>query len=204
MSEFQDKVVLITGAGKGFGRRIAETFGSHGAIIAANDITPINLDDTIQAITSQGGRAKSYVTDISKKMPFQSMVNKILEDWGRIDILVTNARVVPTAPILDMDEWDWNRTVGVNLTGTFLAVQIVGRVMRVGGGGNMILVLSPEDNPMYQAAYQASMAGIEALTASAAQELAPFHIRVNAVYPKDNVSEDFPNQVLGLCSSKTM
>ena len=133
MTDFSDKVTLVTGAGRGIGRHIAEAFASQGAVVAANDITPINLDETVQRITSAGGRARAYIFDVAKRMPVQAMVDQVLEDWGRIDILVNNAGVEPHASILDMDEWDWHRTLDVNLSGPFFAMQHVGRAMRQRG-----------------------------------------------------------------------
>ena len=203
MKKFQDKVVLITGAGKGIGRIIAERFASHGAIIAANDITPINLDNTIQAVQANGGRAKDYIADISKKMPFQAMVQQILDDWGQIDVLIINARVKPSTSILEMDEWDWRRTLDVNLTGAFLAVQIIGRVMRDSGGGSMLFILAQEEVTGNQTAYQTSLAGLEALMTSAAQELLPFHIRVNALYVQEATKTVFLDNIISLCSTDT-
>ena len=130
MGDFTDKVVLVTGAGKGKGRAVAEALAARGAIVAANDVTPVNLDETVARITAYGGRVKAYVEDIAKKMPVQALVNQVLDDWGKIDILVNCAEVAPSAPVLDMDDWDWQRTLDVNLTGAFLLTQSVGRVMR--------------------------------------------------------------------------
>jgi 3-oxoacyl-[acyl-carrier protein] reductase len=186
MTEFTDKVVLLTGAGRGIGRAIAEAFAAQGAIIAANDITPVNLDVTVARITEAGGRAKGYVFDVAKKMPVQGMIDQILSDWGRIDILVNNAGVEPHASILTMDEWDWQRTLDVNLSGPFYTIQSVGRMMREQGGGvivNIASIAGRAHGLKDRAAYVASKTALIGLTREAARELAAYGIRVNAVCP---------------------
>ncbi len=186
MSEFTDKVVLVTGAGRGTGRALAITFGKRGAIVAANDINPISLDETVALITSGGGRAKDYVFDVAKRMPVQAMVKEILDDWGRIDILINHAGVEPHASILDMDEWDWHRTIDVNLGGPFFTMQQVGRVMHELGGGvivNLCSFAGGSQGLVDRPAYIASMMGLIGLTRQVAREFAAHNIRVNAVCP---------------------
>jgi 3-oxoacyl-[acyl-carrier protein] reductase len=184
MADFVEKVVLVTGAGRGNGRAVAVAFAARGAILAANDLTPINLDETIRQILNAGGRARPYIFDVAKGMPVQAMVDQVLQDWGRIDILVNCAVVKPQASLLELDEWDWNRTLDVNLSGAFYTIQAVGRVMRRQGGGDMVNFvgpLTPTRSADQSAAYLASKMGLLGLTRAAALQLATDHIRVNAI-----------------------
>ena len=209
-SDFKDKVVLITGAGKGKGRRLAETFAGLGAFVAANDISPINLDEVV----NQGGvKIKAYMEDIAKKVAIQSIINQVDDDFGRIDILINHAAVEPTSSLLDMDEWDWHRTLDVNLTGAFLAMQSAGRVMRVQGSGVIINLISTgafqDIQLLNKGAYMASMYGLMALTRAAADELAAFGIQVHGVgtglaefhKAEPNTPSNLIGAVLYLCGS---
>jgi len=185
MSEFRDKVVLVTGAGRGHGKKIAHAFSIQGAIIAGNDLTPVNLDDTINRITAGGGRARAYIFDIAKKFPVQTLVTQVIDDWGRIDVLVNCASVRPRAKLLEMDDWDWQRTLDVNLSAPFYTMQSVGRIMKEQGGGAIINIaaLSEGDHhPRNQSAYFASKIGLIGLTKLAAQELLDLNIRVNLIH----------------------
>jgi len=178
MADFADKVVLITGAGLGLGRQLAEAFASKGAMVAANDLTPINLDETVARIESSGGKALAYVADIASKLALQTMLNEIVDQFGRIDILIQAASVNPFDPILTMDEWDWRRTVDINLTGPFLLMQSVGRVMRSQGVGIIINVISMDER---SSAAIAGKTGLMGLTRSAASEFGAYNIKINAV-----------------------
>jgi NAD(P)-dependent dehydrogenase (short-subunit alcohol dehydrogenase family) len=178
MADFADMVVLVTGAGLGLGRQLAEVFAAQGAIIAANDLTPINLDDTVHHIQSSGGKAQAHVADIASKLALQTMLNEIVDQFGRIDILIQAASVDPSDAVLEMDEWDWRRTVDVNLTGPFLLMQSVGRLMRNQGGGKLINVISMDEK---SSAAIAAKTGLIGLTRATATEFGAYNIKINAV-----------------------
>jgi NAD(P)-dependent dehydrogenase (short-subunit alcohol dehydrogenase family) len=183
MRDFKGQVVLITGTGKGTGRRLAAAFAELGASVAANDISPINVEEVVREINAQNGSARAYIEDVAKKVGVQALVKQVEDDFGRINILVNHAAVEPRSALLDMDEWDWHRTLDVNLTGAFLMTQSVGRMMRAQGGGviiNLIAEAGRDESPL-RAAFLASMAGLEAFSQQAARELAPYGIRVHAV-----------------------
>ena len=179
----RDQVALITGAGKGSGRILAQALAERGAIVAANDISPVNVEEVVDQIVAKGGRAKAYIDDIAKKVAAQNIINEVEDDFGRIDILINHAAAEPHVPLLDMDEWDWHRVLDVNLTGAFLMIQSVGRVMREKGQG-VIINIVPEAGLEVRndgGAYASSMAGLRALSDAAGRELSQFGIRVWAV-----------------------
>ena len=160
MSEkFREQVVIITGAGKGRGRILAQAFAERGALVAANDISPVNLDSLVAL---GKGRIKACVEDVAKKVGVQNLVKQVEDDFGRIDILINHAAVEPHVALLDMDEWDWHRVLDVNLTGTFLTIESVGRVMREQGAGVIVNLTMPNQAEMRnEAAFSSSMKGFE-------------------------------------------
>jgi NAD(P)-dependent dehydrogenase (short-subunit alcohol dehydrogenase family) len=174
-----NKVILITGAGKGRGRVLAKAFAEAGASVVVNDVSPINLDSLID---ESNGTIKAYVEDVAKKVGAQNLIKQAEDDFGRIDVLINHAAVEPHAALLDMDEWDWHRVLDVNLTGAFLMIQSVGRVMRSQGSGVIVnLITGSSRDGGNDAAFAASMNALEALSRSAARELNPHGIRVYAV-----------------------
>ena len=193
MSTFTGKIGLITGAGGGMGRQLAEQLASRGAVIAAVDINPLGLDETVATILAAGGRVKDYLFDTAKRLPVVALVDEVLDDLGRIDILILAAEVHPSDPILTMDEWDFHRTLDVNLAGPFFLMQRVAQAMKLQGGG-VIVVVGGEDarrgkptclplppQPKEGAAYLASQAALAALTQAAAQEFKAYNIQVMGI-----------------------
>lgn len=197
-SDLKKKVALVTGAGRGTGRTIAQALSERGAALAVNDITPINLDETVVNIRASGGQVRSYVSDIAKKMPVQGLVRSALEDFGRLDILVNCAEVKPRKTVLEMDDWDWQRTLDVNLTGAFLLTQVAGRVMREQGGGVIVHCGGPLEGPG-RSACAAGRAGLEAFAAAARLEWEGSSVRILFIPSR---SPDFLARVLSACGAR--
>jgi NAD(P)-dependent dehydrogenase (short-subunit alcohol dehydrogenase family) len=184
-NSFAGKIVLVTGAGKGAGRKIAQAFAARGAIVAANDISPVNVEAVVDEINAAGGSARAYVHDVAKKVDVQAMINNVTDEFGRIDILVNCANVEPITSLINLDEWDLHRVFEVNAIGTLLMIQSVARVMRTQDGGIIINVMKTKDNS--PVSFIASRAGIAAMTRRLNDELGQHGILVYAVTDGDPV-----------------
>jgi 3-oxoacyl-[acyl-carrier protein] reductase len=180
------KVAIITGAASGNGREIALRFAQEGADLVLPDTYFDGADGLCSLLQVYGRRAFATRTDVSVKAEVDAMVERVVADLGRIDILVANANVKAAAPFLELAEEDWDRCIAVNLKGVFLCAQAVARQMvRQGFGGCIVTVGSVlgEYGGSEAAAFGASKGGVAALTRSMAVALAPYDIRVNAVAP---------------------
>jgi 3-oxoacyl-[acyl-carrier protein] reductase len=189
----QNQIALIIGAGRKPAPELALALAAQGAVIAANDLSPVLLDPLVETISRQDGRIRAYVADATRGMPLRAMLDEVLEHWGRIDILINNPRIQPTAPLLTMDEWDWQRTIEMNLNGPFLVMQLVAKIMREQGRGT-ILNLVDANQPAFekpgQAAYSASQQGLLALSQAAADEFFAYNIHVHTLCPDETFLYD--------------
>jgi NAD(P)-dependent dehydrogenase (short-subunit alcohol dehydrogenase family) len=170
-----ERVALVVGAGTSLGEAIATKLAKSGTRVALNDLLPVRIEAAAAAITHAGGQAAAFAADLTRKLALQTMLQSILERWGRIDALVFIASVQPTTPLLDMDEWDWHRSLDTNLTAAFLCMQSVGRTMRELGSGVIVNVAAKSGG--HSASFAAASAGLQALTQAAAQEFAAAGIR---------------------------
>jgi NAD(P)-dependent dehydrogenase (short-subunit alcohol dehydrogenase family) len=181
----QDRIAIVTGAGSGNGRAIAIGMAREGAHVVVPDVNQAGAEATAQEIAALGRQTLALQTDVSKVSDIEAMVRAVMERFGRIDILVNNAGVIVRQPMLEITEETWDRILDINLKGVFFCTQAAARVMIRQGQGKIINIASvvgvrAEPRRLH---YNTSKAGVIMLTKSAAVELAPFHVNVNAIGP---------------------
>jgi 3-oxoacyl-[acyl-carrier protein] reductase len=185
MQMLSGKVALVTGAARGIGRAIAERLADEGADIALCDLQAEWMDDAAQAIEKRGRKALRLAADVSQSADVDKTVAAVVEAFGHVDILVNNAGITKDGLIMRMSDEQWDQVLAVNLRGTFLFTRAVSRPMMKQRSGvivNIASIIGLIGNAG-QCNYAASKAGVIAVTKSAAKELAPRGIRVNAIAP---------------------
>lgn len=181
--EFEGKRAIVTGAARGIGFAVAAEFAGRGAGVALVDVSS---DGLLEAAEKIGTNALAISCDVSRANAVDAMVETVVAQFGGIDIVVNNAGVCERAPLEELSEAQWDRTLEVNLKGPFLVCRSTVKHMRLSGGGRIINIASTAGKIgglMVGLHYTASKGGLIAFTKGLARELAPYAITVNAVCP---------------------
>jgi NAD(P)-dependent dehydrogenase (short-subunit alcohol dehydrogenase family) len=184
LKEGGKRAVLITGAGQGIGAAIAKRFASLGDDLALVDLKMEHLQELVGSLAGSAGKVVPVCADVSSKDQVKAMVDRVLEEFGRIDVLVNNAGIIRDNLIGNISEQDWDQVIDVNLKGAFLCCQAVFPTLKKQGSGKIVNIVSRAWlGSIGQANYTASKGGLVSLTRSLALEFARFQVNVNAVAP---------------------
>jgi 3-oxoacyl-[acyl-carrier protein] reductase len=181
----EGRVAVVTGAGRGIGAATAYAFARHGAHVALVDRDGAGVAETAKTIGLAGGEALPFTTDITDSFAIERLLDRIVEDWGQVDVLVNNAGIVRDAVLADMTDEDWQETLDINLRGAMVCTRAAVPHMSARGRGRILSAASvvPRKGNYGQTAYAASKGGIIAMTRTWARELGPKGITANAVAP---------------------
>ncbi len=192
------QVAIVTGGGRGIGRAIAKLFAAEGAAVIIAELDADRGAATAREIEAAGGTARFVPTQVADRASVEAMVQGVVAEFGRIDILVNNAAILgENGHVLEVSQEVWDRVIGVNQTGVFICSQVVGRVMAKARRGNIINIGSvnsfvPQPRCV---AYGAAKAAVLGMTVLLAEDLAPYGIRANCIAPgpiQSNLPEDAP------------
>ncbi len=194
------KVAIITGGAQGIGKAIALTFAKAGANVVIADINAQRLAETEKEIASCAVEVMTVSVDITNFGQVEQMVNKTLDKFKKIDILINNAGITADGLLVRMTQEQWDKVLAVNLTGTFNCTRAVSKVMFRQKSGKILNIASIIGliGNAGQANYAASKAGIIGLTKTCAKELAPRGINVNAIAPgfiQTEMTANLPEQI---------
>ncbi|SRR5579884_1758144 len=198
----KDKVCMITGGARGIGRATAERFLSEGAHVVIVDRDTVQGEQTARELATGERDCRFVAADVTQADTVEAAVRAIVDQLGRIDVLVNNAGVYPVQRWEDITVGDWERVIDVNLKSAFLCCKFVHPYMKRQGGGKIInlcsgVVFGPAPNFVH---YTAAKAGVLGLTRALALELGDDHINVNAIAPglvlTDTVAGDRPIEIV--------
>jgi len=183
--DISGKVALITGSGQGIGYTLAKGLAGAGCTVVLNDIVEQRLNDAVEQLKKEGFNAHGVVFDVTNENQITEAVEKVKKEVGEIDILVNNAGIQIRGPLEDYKLEDWNRLIGINLTGTFLVSKSVVKSMIEKRAGKIINICSiqselarPSITP-----YTASKGGVRNLTRGMATDWGKHNIQINGIAP---------------------
>ncbi|MFV0409221.1 MAG: SDR family NAD(P)-dependent oxidoreductase [Paracoccus sp. (in: a-proteobacteria)] len=182
----QDRSIIVTGAGRGIGRAIAEGLASAGARVVIADIDPATADATAADIRASGGDATGIAVDVTDRASVQALIARTVAAHGRLDAMFNNAGIAQVKQFNDITESDWHRVMDVNAMGVLIGIQEASKqFIAQGGGGKIINTASIAGKQGYEplAHYSASKFAVVALTQAAARAFGRHRINVNAICP---------------------
>jgi NAD(P)-dependent dehydrogenase (short-subunit alcohol dehydrogenase family) len=185
VGRLQDKVAIVTGAGSGIGRAAALLFAAEGAHVVCADVAGDAARDTCEAAVAAGGAATAATVDVARAASVDATVAATVDRLGRVDVLYANAGVISHGRAADVDEAEWARVLGVNLTGVWHCARAVLPHMVAAGRGSVVTQASVGglEGIAGLAAYCASKAGVIGLTRQMAVDYGQYGVRVNAIAP---------------------
>jgi short-subunit dehydrogenase len=186
MERFAGRVAVVTGAGRGIGRSVAERLAADGAAVAVVDLDAAAADEVAAAIVAAGGRAIAVACDVTDHAAVGRMATRTAETLGGIDCLVNNAGILRSTPAAEITPDEWHRVVDANLTSTFLCSQAVLPWLIASGHGsicNLASMAGRATSTLGGAHYTTAKAGVLGLTRHLAREWARHGITVNAISP---------------------
>lgn len=180
----KDKVAIVTGSGRGIGEGIVMRFAEEGAKIIVNDVNEADAKAVVEKIRAKGGQAIAVLGSVADRAVVQKMVDTAVAEFGTLDIIVNNAGITRDVMLHKMMDDQWKAVIDVNLTGVYYGIQCAGRVMREKKYGKIINISSTSAlGNAGQLNYSASKAGVIGMTKTAAKELGPKNVNVNAIAP---------------------
>ena len=203
----EHRTALITGAGREPARALALALARRGWNLALNDLVPTRLDETARLARDAGAAGVSmHIGDTSKGLFARGLVEEALDEMGKIDLLVNYPMAEPRLGLLDLDEWDFQRTLEANIHGPFLLMQLVGNWLRNEKRPGVILNLisgppAPPDQPGREAYYTSQM-GLRALTAAAAPGFREYNVEVYGICLGESQPEALARQAVSLLDSQ--
>jgi 2-hydroxycyclohexanecarboxyl-CoA dehydrogenase len=177
----EDKIAIVTGAGQGIGRAIADKLAAEGATVVVTDLDEASAKQTAAGLPG----AVAIRADVTDRQDVQAAVDRVMQQFGRVDVLVNNAGWDKASPFVDSDPADWDRAIAVNLYGVLHTCKAVLPIMAGQGGGAVVNLGSDAGRvgSSGEAVYSAAKGGVIAFTKSLAREMARHQVRVNCVCP---------------------
>jgi NAD(P)-dependent dehydrogenase (short-subunit alcohol dehydrogenase family) len=184
MNRFQDRVAIITGAGRGLGAQYAKDLAREGAVVAIWDINAANLEKTKGEIEAEGGRVVTSTTNITDFAQVEKAVADIVKQFGKVDILINNAAYHKSQPVVDTSIEDWKKQIDTNLNGSFYCTKAVLPYMLKREYGKILNIASAAAKVFFPgfAAYGASKAGIVSFSNVLSEEVKLKNINVNSIF----------------------